>query len=615
MDKITLKNPDSRQSTVYSVVCAVLSFCACLAIVSMLKDSNDLYSFSNSIIALPAFVGCYLSISKAFKERGRVLVISIILGFMLSASQIFGKNLLRTDCTDCQNIKVWLAILGLTPLFSSLLVNLYLFIDKKKIINSTYKLSYNKLFLISWLIIFAAWLPALFASYPGVYAYDCIFEVRFALRDEVTMHHPIVHTLMVKWFVVDLGEKMLGNRELGFFWYCIVQMLALSGSMAFAIRYLIKRKTNKVFCFVVFLIFAFLPVNPLMGIAGTKDILFSAFGLFSGVFFCEIVDRAEKADWKQYLGLGIFVFLTMLFRNQGFYVFLVVMPIGILLLKKRRLITTITTVIVTVVYLIFSGPFTANVLHGVSPDYLKREYFSVPCMQMMRAYHDENRVMTPEQVEYVESLILCYEDNGAGRLGIADIYKNWFNVNLFNEDPMRFVKMWFDIGMDHTVDYIDAWGRLTIGLWYADMNYRDPEAFHPYWEYIMSTGDTQEYVILERTTPQSLQGLSDWYDNFTYQDPYQNIPVVSMLFSSGIYFWVMMIYVGWCINKKKYNYLLVAAFPFVYWLTTLLGPVVVFRYVYLLALDDVLMLGIMFNSSDETATTSAVADESAGGSK
>lgn len=611
MDKITSRANGNNHNVLYSVICAVLSFGACLAIVSMLKDNNDFYAFSNSIIALPTLVGCYFSISRAFKERGRILIISIILGFMLSASQIFGKNLLRTDCTDCQNIKVWLAILGLTPLFSSLLINLYVFLDKKKITDSVYKLSHNKLFLFSWLIIFLAWLPALFASYPGVYAYDCIFEVRFALRDEVTMHHPIVHTLMVKWFVIDLGEKMLGNRELGFFWYCIVQMLSLSGSMAFALRYLIKRKTNKVFTFIVFLIFAFLPVNPLMGIAGTKDILFSAFGLFSAVFFCEIVDKAEKADWKQYLGLGIFLFLTMLFRNQGFYVFLVTMPIGILLLKKRRLITTITTVIVTVVYLVFSGPFTTNVLHGVYPDYLKKEYFSVPSMQLMRAYHDENSVMTPEQREYVESLIASYADDGAGRLGIADIYKNWFNVGLCFEDPMRFVTMWFDIGRDHTVDYIDAWGRLTIGLWYADMNYRDPEAFHPYWEYIMSTGDTQEYVILERTTPQSLQGLSDWYDNFTYQDPYQNIPVVSMLFSSGIYFWVMMIYAGWCVCKKKYNYLLVAVYPFVYWLTMLLGPVVVFRYVYLLALDAVLMIGIMINSAkDETSV-----DIAAGGSK
>lgn len=615
MEKITWRKNDSKQNTLYSAVCAVLSFCACLSIVSMLKDNNDLYSFSNSIIALPAFVGCYFSMSRAFRERGRALVISIILGFMLSASQVFGKNLLRTDCTDCQNIKVWLAILGLTPLFTSLLINLFRWIENFRICETSYKLSPSKVFWLSWFILFLAWLPALLASYPGVYAYDCIFEIRFALRDEITIHHPLIHTLMLKWYVVDLGGKVLGNRELGFFFYCITQMLILSGAMANLLRYLVIRKTRKLYCIVVFLIFAFLPVNPLMSIAGTKDIIFSAFGLVCAVCFCELVDKGAAASWKQFTKLAVFLFLTMIFRNQGFYVFLVTMPVAVLILKKRRLMTIVTTVVVTVVYLIYAGPISKDVLHGVSPEYLKHEYFSVPAMTLVRAYQDENRDLTPEEIEFIQTFCATCDKDATGGWGIADPYKNYCNAGVFLDHPVEATKMWLNIGRKHTVDYIDAWGRLTIGLWYSDMNYRDPEAFHPYWEYVMSTGDSEEYIYLERTTPSSLQWLSDWYDTLTYQNSYQKVPVLSALFSTGVYFWLMMIFIGWCICYRRYRYLLVAVFPFVYWLTMLLGPVVLYRYVYIVGLDAVLMIGIMINSYEGAADAPAIAAESAGGSK
>ncbi len=583
----------SSANLIYKVSCLILSFLACIAISLMLKDNNEFYSFSNSIIAIPAMIGCYWSMSRAFIRSKRVVVTGFILGFLLSTSQFLGKNLMLTNSTDAKNIWVWLGILFLTPLLASLLINTLCFIEDKSGCTEDYRLSPIKVFLLSWLILMLAWLPALLASYPGVYAYDCIFQIRFALREEITLHHPIVHTLMLKWFVMDLGGKVLGNKELGFFFYCITQMLILSGSMANLLRYLMVRKTRKLYCIIVFLIFAFLPVNPMMAIAGTKDIIFSAFGLVCAVCFCELIDKGVDASWKQFAKLGIFLFLTMLFRNQGFYVFIVTMPVSVIILKKRRLMTIVTTVVVTIAYLIFSGPITKDVLHGVSPDYLKHEYFSVPAMTLIRAYKDENCAMTEEQIAFVQRFCTNYDREGAANWGIADTYKNYVDAGVFLNEPIEATKMWLEIGRTHTLDYVDAWGRLTIGLWYTDMNYRDPEAFHPYWEYDMSTGESEEYVFLERHTPSCLQWLSDWYSVLTYQNTYQKIPVLSVLFSSGAYFWVMMIYAGWCICYKRYRYLLVAVFPFVYWLTMLLGPVVLYRYVYLLGLDAVLMIGIM----------------------
>ena len=210
--------------------------------------------------------------------------------------------------------------------------------------------------------------------------------------------------------------------------------------------------------------------------------------------------------------------------------------------------------------------------------------------------------MTDEEITFVQEFCLTCDRDATGEWGIADPYKNYSNAGKFIDHPVQFTKMWLNIGRKHTVDYIDAWGRLTIGLWYCDMNYRDPEAWHPYWEYDMSTGDSEEYIFLERNTPSGFQWLSDWYRNLTYENTYQKVPVLSVLFSSGTTFWVMVIFAGWCICYKRYKYLLVAVFPFVYWLTMLLGPVVLFRYVYILALDAVLMIAIMITKTSERAS-------------
>ena len=167
------------------------------------------------------------------------------------------------------------------------------------------------------------------------------------------------------------------------------------------------------------------------------------------------------------------------------------------------------------------------------------------------------------------------------------------NVTSISEDPMEFAKLWWVVGVNNTVDYIDAWGRLTIGLWYSDMNYWDCGSWHYYWDYDMARENPEIFDILERKTPPALQEVSDLYREWSIENTYQQIPLVPLLVSSGVYFWCIVIFGVWCIIKKKYQYFIVAAYPVIYWLTMLLGPVVLYRYVYLLALVIPIMFGVM----------------------
>ncbi|SEW36970.1 hypothetical protein SAMN05216413_2528 [Ruminococcaceae bacterium KH2T8] len=578
-----------------NLISFVLSALATMFLGYAIKDSGEWFTYSNSFITIPVLIGGFLSIRSFGGLERRTKISSLVVGFFFAASQVFGKNLLLYDRSECKNIKVWLAILFLTPLFASLIGHLFALIDRRASMTS-YKMSSYKVFFLYWALIFVLWLPVLFVAYPGVYGYDCVYQINYCKAEMINLKHPIAHSLMLYFFVIRLGDQVFHDKEFGYFLYSILQMLILSGSMAYSIKYLVRKGVPRWFLVTVLVLFALLPVNPIMGMSSTKDVLYAAFGLVYTVLLLEILE-AKKISKLNVVLMAIALLLTMTFRSQGFYVFIAMVPVVLFLLKGKRVKTLILAIVITIVYLLYSGPFTTKVLHGIKYDYSKQEYFSVPCMQLMRVFHNEEGALSTDQAQKIASYIPNYEYDGAH--GVADPYKNGMDVTSISEAPMEFAKLWWDVGVNNSVDYIDAWGRLTIGLWYSDMNYWDIGSWHYYWEYDMVRENPEVFDILERRTPPALQGMSDLYREWSNENTYQKIPLVPLLVSSGVYFWCIVLFGVWCVIKKKHQYLIIAAYPVIYWLTMLLGPVVLYRYVYILALIIPIMFGVMITAASD----------------
>ena len=131
------------------------------------------------------------------------------------------------------------------------------------------------------------------------------------------------------------------------------------------------------------------------------------------------------------------------------------------------------------------------------------------------------------------------------------------------------------------------------------MNYRDEEAYHPYWEYNMTQIDDDRFVLLNRKVPQYLKSLNSFLEKMTYDNNYQKIPIISLLFSGAFYVWIVLWFIAWCIINNKYNYLLAASLPFLYWLTLFLGPVVLYRYLYPIIISTPVFICIMFVEKKE----------------
>ena len=313
--------------------------------------------------------------------------------------------------------------------------------------------------LLFWIFIFTIWLIMLLASYPGIYGYDCIYQLKWYISGNINLHHPIIHTVLMGFCIEKIGN-VFGSKELGFFAYCIIQMIVLSAAMTYVYVFMKNNKIKKWIRLVYLLMCAFVPTNAIMSFSGTKDILFSAFFLFSVVKLVYIIQQPLIVKNKRFLvGFVFSVALNILFRNQAVFVWGLVFIIGILILKNIR---KMWILVFFIIFILYTGvnAFLNNKFNAYRLDSHIQEYLSVPCLQLGKALYYNYDVLSIQDKD--EILRFVPESANNHRSAIADSYKGSFNYTLFSEDPIAFFKLYVRVGFKTPYTYFDSWGRLTI---------------------------------------------------------------------------------------------------------------------------------------------------------
>lgn len=578
------------------IIIAILSFMSVYALGGMLKVTSDLHTLSNSLLGLFVYIAAFYLFSKVNKLNipKRLWIISNILGIIFSFWMVAGVNVLMFNTTNLNHLNVWFKVVCGVPMFAALIIFIFSVIPKintvsfsKKVESKlNYFFSIKKNFLIIWLMIFLAWLPGLIASYPGIYAYDSAYQINSFMSGQINLQHPLVDTYLIGFCIIDLG-KFLGSRELGMLVYSVFQMLILSFSFAMIIKYMTKKRVSGLIQSLFLLIFMFLPVNPIMAFSATKDVIYAATFVLVIIMLLRLADDQTLFFNKGYLlAFVVVAFINIIFRSQGIYVFLFGAVFGLIYFRKYWIRMLVLILLPLLLFVVYSGPVT-KALNGVSNDDVSlHEKMSVPVVQLSRSLYYDTGELSQHEKEKIKSYIPNYmaiKDSP----GIADAMKNTFNSSLFRKNPVTFVKLWVQVGIKKPLTYVNAFSRLTIGLWYPDVNYPDIQADHPYWEYSSWSQKRYAYgsfVLVKRQTPNFMKWLSDIYYRLSYNNSYQKLPVISMLFSSGFYTWSILIYIAWCLYKKRYRYLFPVSLVLGLGLTLLLGPVVLYRYVFPIAL-------------------------------
>ena len=494
---------------------------------------------------------------------------------------------------------IWVVLSG--SLFCGLLSGILLtvMIYRKTQIRESVAAPYGRrCFLLSWLLIFVAWVPYFLAYYPGICSYDFSIQTGQIESGAYNDHHPIAHTLLIEG-AMKLGGKLFGDVNGGIAVYSLVQMLLLSAAMAFVITLLYTHKVQKGWLVALLLYGMFFPFHGYLSVSVTKDTLFSVFFLMQMALLLFILDKDRNALRPDLVDAGFFAVTlgVVLFRNNGRYaliVLLLFLVAAFCVSKGRRRL--FGRILGNAALGFVTGSVLLSVLFSVTGAQQgdRREMLSMPIQQLARTmiYHGGVGVLEEDDNsmdEVSKSLINDFILNEAYkeyRGDIADPVKRHTNTYVARYRPGDFVKTYGRLLLAYPGDYVNAVLAVNAGYLYPNdvshsmINQVDAA------EGGIGLGYVQTRWVESELTPRGIYKDSKWewlYEKlewFADGNKYLDIPVLKYLFVPGVYLWIYLLLAGYLLVHRRYTDLLPFGLILGYFGTLLLGPTVQLRYIY-----------------------------------
>ena len=447
-----------------------------------------------------------------------------------------------------------------------------------------------KVFGVSLILNFCAWLPGFLAYYPAICAYDIPVQLEQILSGRYIDHHPIVHTLLIKG-AMDLGEYIFGNVNAGIGCYALIQMFILSAAFAFGMYCLYRHGIKRTGLITAQLSCMLYPFHAYMSISVTKDTIFSAFFLACLLALSEVLS-GEKAYAPLFAAAGTGM---ILFRNNGKYAFLVLLVIlfGAFVFggEKRSFRGK--------VFLLAAGTFLAGnlLLSGVfravgAEQGDKREMLSIPIQQLSRTmvYHggigvlpEDDGAMSDVDRALINDFILdeAYREY---RADFTDPVKRHTNTYVARYRAKEFLRTYIGLFLQFPGDYLNAALAVDAGyLYLGDVSHAyinaqegDP-AGGGYVQTRWEEGRLREAGIYKNS---KWSGLRERMEKWADDNAYLRIPLLKYLFVPGMWIWLYLLLAGWLLINREFGKCIPLMLICGYFLTLLLGPTVQLRYLY-----------------------------------
>lgn len=420
------------------------------------------------------------------------------------------------------------------------------------------------------------WGITLLAVWPGFFVYDAQDEYLQVVTRQFTTHHPMPHVLLLGG-IIHAVYKLTGSYNLGIASYLLFQMLILSACFTYVLWFMKKLGCSVGARVVAFLFLACFPVVQMYVLCSAKDALYSAGMLMSIAFLCEFLcDRENFFRKKGKVAAWMLSLWAMaVFRNNGFYVFLLMIPV-ILFLAGKQIKKTALLLGGTLVFYLAVNAGIGLLFHPAQGG--KQELLTVPIQQLARAWNYEPELFSKEEEELLFSYI-PKENLEAYRPRLSDPVKIGFQGSVYEDNSRDFWKLWADIGKKAPAVYGNSWLLTSYGFWYPDalINAYEGNTVFTF------TYEDSSYFGFETEQPgvrnSKIPWLEEFYRQLSLEISFQKIPVLSMLFSPGFLFWVYAAGFLFLLAMGKWREGLVWLPVFLNWATVLLGPCYLVRYV------------------------------------
>lgn len=553
-----------------------------------LGETKNLFRLGliGSVLLLLYFIYKFIKNSTIIHQKKSIKVLSLILAFFM----IFGNSFMLVSSTLLvfKNIGYFiislLMYIGYYNLFLIIISYIFRFIDKNnydevgnKKNNKIISLFKKHPFLFSVVFIIICWLPYIISFYPIILSPDPSYQIKqfFGIRTKyadysiliddnvvITNHHPVTHTVLLGG-CLKLGELM-GNDNLGLFFYSIIQITFLVTTLAFSIYYMQKMNLKTKYLFGVLLLYALVPMFPLYAMSGVKDVIFGTLIFLYLIFLHNYIKVKGDYKWWQYILIILLLILICLFRNNGIHTLILSLPFLLFVVRKKWK----EILIVMICVFGFYGVFDKIVLpyFKITPGSI-RETLSVPFQQTARLvkYHSDD--LTSEEIEVIDK-ILGYDDL-AERYNpeLSDPVKNEYNKYATNEDLKEYFKVWFSGLIKHPGTYIEATMNNTYGYFYPEKT--NWYVYYKYDDRIVEDGFSYSY--------NSLGTLRNVLSNYAVCFPY--IPVIGLISNIGFNVWIILVLLTYAIYKKLYKNIVILSPVLALILVCILGPAnTYFRY-------------------------------------
>lgn len=345
-----------------------------------------------------------------------------------------------------------------------------LFLSEKAPSPQSYPYTPRRIWAISFCAMSGINLFTFLTSYlPGILTPDSIWQITQIQSGIYHNHHPFYHTQIIRLFY-ELGMLIFGNPNGAVACYCFFQILAMAAIFAYVIMTLYQMRLPLVWIGVCLAFYALMPFHIMYSFTVWKDILWG--GMV--VLFLTSIFRIFNNLGRSFCN-GILLVLSSLgfclLRSNGLFAFVLAAIFFILFFIKKYPKIAVLFVGIICVSWVMKGPVLEK-LNVEQPDTI--ESLSIPAQQIARVIW-AGETLTEEQYDLLRPLINIEEIPAQYQEGLSDPIKDMVraggNQDLISENPVTYLKLWVDIGLDHPGEYLKAWIRQTRGYWNSGYDY------------------------------------------------------------------------------------------------------------------------------------------------
>lgn len=516
------------------------------------------------------------------KTKVKCIVLSLLIGGVFAFCYEIGARIELAGYLDLSDKTIFINLLWKTLLFSTIIYVLWQFGNTfctriaSKFYTSKIGLfceKHRNYSFPSWgniLILLLLWTPVFLSIFPGAFAYDAYDEWMQVKNNMITSHHPVLHVLFVG-LCLEIAYAIWASYNVGIAIYTVIQMFLLAGIFSYTLSFLKRYGIPSWIRMFVLLYWGTSPTVQLFAVSVTKDTLFAGAFLIFLLCLFDIKCRTEDffANRKRKAVFLLSALGTMILRNNGLYVVIILLVLLCVIYRFhwKQLFPLILSIVAC--YMIYTGP-VYNLLNVEAGGI--QEMLSVPLQQMARTYNNSYEELAPEETQMLEALI-PKEDLKAYRPKVADFVKTNFQAEVFENNITGYLKLWAKWGLEHPLTYINSFLINTVDFWY-------PKAVVDGYEYGGGETDYFDYSVNEPGTRISiLPKVHEYYTKISSdRDTAQN-PFVQLLMNPGVFLLIFIYIGGYFLYRDRKEFFLPWLAVMLSWLTVLLGPIALIRYV------------------------------------